>query len=52
MKKYRIKYKKGHNIYIKNIQANNQEEAVYIFYMDDRNAGILEIKEVKDLGAN
>ena len=52
MKKYRIKYKKGDNIYIKNIQANNHEEAVHIFYMDDRNADILEIKDVKDLGAN
>lgn len=52
MKKYKIKYKKGDNIYIKNIQANNQEEAVYIFYMNNKNADILEIKEVKDLGTN
>lgn len=52
MKEYEIKYQKGFDIYIEKIKANNQIEARYIFYMNNRNTDILEIKEVKDLGAN
>ena len=44
MKKYRIKYQKNSNIRIENINAINQEEAMYSFYMNNRGCDILEIK--------
>ena len=52
MKEYTIKYQKGFDICVENIKANSQTEARYIFYMNNRNTDILEIKEVKDLGTN
>lgn len=52
MKKYRIKYKKNYNIRIENINAINQEEAMYSFYMNNRGCDILEIKEVKSIESN
>ncbi len=52
MKEYEIKYQKGFDIYVEKIKATSQTEARYIFYMNNRNTDILEIKEVKDLGTN
>ena len=52
MKEYEIKYQKGFDIYIEKIKAINRTEARYIFYMNNRNTDILEIKEVKDIRAN
>lgn len=44
MEEFKIKYQKGTNIYNENIKAKNKEEAMYLFYMNNRNADILEIK--------
>ncbi len=54
MQEYRIKYQKGSDIYVENIKAKNKEEAIYLFYMNNRNTDILEIKrnEVKKDGVN
>lgn len=52
MKKYEIKYQKGFNIYIDNIDATNKSEAVYFFYINNRNADILDIEEVNKIGNN
>lgn len=52
MKVYKIKYNQNSNIYIDKVKAKNQKEAVYIFYMNNKNADILEVKEEKDLGTN
>ncbi len=52
MKKYKIRYQKGINIYVENIEATNKKEAIYIFYMNNNNVDILEIEEVKDLATN
>lgn len=46
MKKYKIKYQKGSDILIENIQANDVKEAMYLFYMTNRNTDILDIEEV------
>ncbi|MCI8486669.1 MAG: hypothetical protein HFJ20_06320 [Clostridia bacterium] len=46
MKIYKIKYQKGFDIYIDNIKANSKPEAVYFFYMNNKNVDILDIKEV------
>lgn len=50
MKKYRIKYQKGFDIFIDNIKANSKPEVVYFFYMNNRNVDILDIKEVDIIG--
>jgi hypothetical protein len=52
MKKYRIKYQKYSNIRIDNIEATNKEEAMYLFYMNNRGCDILEIKEVNSIELN
>lgn len=52
MKRYKIKYQEGINIYTKNIEATTREEAIYLFYIENSNVDILEIEEVKDLGIN
>lgn len=52
MKKYKIRYQKGVNIYAETIEATNKKEAMYFFYMNNSNADILGIEEVKDLGTN
>lgn len=46
--KYKIKYQKGFDIYIENIEAESKSEAVYFFYMKNKNADILEMKEVEE----
>ena len=55
MEEFKIKYQKESDIYVENIKAKNKEEAMYLFYMNNRNTDILEIKrnEVeKEDGAN
>ena len=45
MQEYRIKYQKGFDICVEIIKAHNKEEAIYLFYTNNRNTDILEIKE-------
>lgn len=52
MRKYKIRYQKGVNIYAETVKSTDKKEAIYIFYMNNNNADILEIEEVKDLGTN
>lgn len=52
MKKYRIKYQKSSNIRIDNIEATNMKEAMHLFYMNNRQCDILEIKEVNSIELN
>lgn len=46
MKKFKIKYQKGSDILIENIEATDKKEAMYLFYMNNRNTDILDIEEV------
>lgn len=54
MEEFKIKYQKGSDIYVENIKAKSKEEAIYLFYMNNRNTDILEIKrnEVEKDGVN
>ena len=52
MKEYRIKYQKGFNTCIDNTKATSKPEAVYFFYMNNRNVDILDIEEVDEIGNN
>lgn len=52
MKNYKIKYQKGFDIHIDNIKATSKPEAVYFFYMNNRNVDILDIEEVDEIGNN
>lgn len=52
MNNYKIKYQKGFDICIDNIKAINKPEAVYFFYMNNRNVDILDIEEVNTIGNN
>ena len=45
MQEYRIRYQKGFDIFVEKVKAHNKEEAMYLFYMNNRNTDILEIKE-------
>lgn len=49
MEEFKIKYQKGSDIYIEKIKAKSKEEAIYLFYMNNRNVDILEIKR-KEVG--
>ena len=52
MKNYKIKYQKGFDICIENIKAKSKPEAVYFFYMNNKNVDILDIQEVEENGTN
>ena len=45
MQENRIKDQKGFDICVEIIKAHNKEEAIYLFYTNNRNTDILEIKE-------
>lgn len=47
MKEFEIKYQKGSDILIQNIKANDVKEAMYLFYMENRNTDILDIQKVR-----
>lgn len=46
MKKFKIKYQLGFNILVTEIEAENMEQARYLFYMNTQADDILSIKEV------
>lgn len=49
MKKYKIKYQKGNDILVTEIEAETMVQARYIFYLTNSTAfDILEITEVND----
>lgn len=45
MKEFRIRYQKGNDIYVEHIKAQNKKEAMYLFYMKNSDADILEIQD-------
>ena len=47
MEKFKIKYQKGSDILIQIIEANDTSEAMYLFYMANRNTDILDIQKVR-----
>lgn len=47
MENFKITFQKGSDILIQNIKANDTREAMYLFYMDNRNADILDIQKVR-----
>lgn len=48
MKKYKIKYQKGNDILVAEIEVEEGINPQYAFYMSDSYADILEITEVND----
>lgn len=48
MKKYKIKYQKGNDILVTELEVEEGVDPQYAFYMSDIHADILEIEEVKD----
>lgn len=49
MKKYKIKYQKGNDIFIKIIEGQAIEEAIYKLYMsNDKCIDILKVEEIKN----
>lgn len=44
MKQFKIKYQKGSNIYVQYVSAQDKKEAMYLFYMENKDADIIEIK--------
>lgn len=46
MNTYKIKYQRGYDIKIVEIEARNKLEASYIFYMNNSQDDVLEIEEV------
>lgn len=52
MKKYKIKYQKGNDILVTEIEVEEGINPQYAFYMSDPYADILEITEVKDEKSN
>lgn len=47
MENFKIKYQKGSDILIQNIKANDTREAMYLFYMQNKNVDILDIQKVR-----
>lgn len=47
MKKYKIKYQKGNDILVTEIEVEEGIDPQYAFYMGDPYTDILEIEEVK-----
>lgn len=47
MENFKIKYQKGSDILIQNIKANDTREAMYLFYMQNKNVDILSIEKVR-----
>lgn len=47
MEEFKIKYQKGPDILIQTIKANDTREAMYLFYMENRNTDILDIQKVR-----
>lgn len=48
MKKYKIKYQKGNDILVTEIEVEESVNPQYAFYMSDPYADIISIEEVKD----
>lgn len=48
MKKYKIKYQKGNDILVTEIEVEEGIEPQYAFYMSDPYADIISIEEVKN----
>ena len=48
MKKYKIKYQKGNDILITEIEVEENIKPAYAFYMSDPYADIISIEEVED----
>lgn len=46
MEKWEIKYQKGNDILLTEISANDKYEAIYLFYMRNRNNDLIEINEI------
>lgn len=47
MENFKITFQKGSNILIQNIKANDTREAMYLFYMENKNVDILDIQKVR-----
>lgn len=50
MKKYKIKYQKGNEILVTEIEVEEGIDPQYAFYMSDPYADIISIKEVSEDG--
>lgn len=47
MEEFKIKYQKGFDILVQTIKANDTREAMYLFYMQNKNVDILDIVKVR-----
>lgn len=47
MEEFKIKYQKGFDILVQTIKSNDTREAMYLFYMQNKNVDILDIVKVR-----